>query len=106
MAPGATPQNSGKSQNQAGYKQYQKGLAAKAKGDLNQALIDFLQASKENPRLTQAFFEQALIFRQKGFANLAESALNQALFLEPNFQQARLLLAAVDWKAAMFGGAT
>ncbi|HMW92097.1 MAG TPA: hypothetical protein PKE54_18870 [Candidatus Obscuribacter sp.] len=106
VVPGATPQNSAKIQNQVGYKQYQKGLAAKAKGDLNQALIDFLQASKENPRLTQAFFEQALIFRQKGFANLAESALNQALLLEPNFQQARLLLAAVRLESGNVGGAT
>lgn len=69
-------------------------------------MIDFLQASKENPRLTQAFFEQALIFRQKGFANLAESALNQALLLEPNFQQARLLLAAVRLESGNVGGAT
>ncbi|MDX1986190.1 MAG: hypothetical protein SFV17_05850 [Candidatus Obscuribacter sp.] len=106
VVPGATPQNSAKIQNQVGFKQYQKGLAAKAKGDLNQALIDFLQASKENPRLTQAFFEQALIFRQKGFANLAESALNQALLLEPNFQQARLLLAAVRLESGNVGGAT
>ncbi|MBK7746308.1 MAG: hypothetical protein IPI39_03555 [Candidatus Obscuribacter sp.] len=59
--------------NQPGYGHYQKGLSFKQKGDSNLALIEFLEASKENPRLTKAFYEQALIFRQKGFSKLTSS---------------------------------
>ncbi|MBK9205195.1 MAG: hypothetical protein IPL73_22775 [Candidatus Obscuribacter sp.] len=91
--------------NQPGYGHYQKGLSFKQKGDSNLALIEFLEASKENPRLTKAFYEQALIFRQKGFSKLAESALNQALALDPGFQQARILQAAVRLEAGNVGGA-
>lgn len=100
----ATPQQQSQL-NQPGYGHYQKGLSFKQKGDSNLALIEFLEASKENPRLTRAFYEQALIFRQKGFSKLAESALNQALALDPSFQQARILQAAVRLEAGNVGGA-
>lgn len=85
---------------------YQSGLAFKAKGDANRALIEFLQASKENPNFTAAYYEQALLFREKGHTKLAESALTQALTIDPNYQQARLLLAAIRLESGNVGGAT
>lgn len=85
---------------------YQTGLSFKAKGDANRALIEFLQASKENPKFTAAYYEQALLFREKGHTKLAESALTQALTIDPNYQQARLLLAAIRLESGNVGGAT
>lgn len=86
-------------------KHYQLGISFKKAGDANRALIEFLQAAKECPRCTKAFYEQALLFRQKGYAKLAESALNQALQIEPNFKDARVLLAAIRLEGGNAGGA-
>lgn len=58
---------------------FRTGLALKSKGDTNKALIEFLKASQKNPRQINAFYEQALIFRQQGYLKLADSALEQAL---------------------------
>jgi tetratricopeptide (TPR) repeat protein len=86
-------------------KHYEQGLAFKKAGEANRALIEFLQAIKENPRCTKAFYEQALIFRQKGYPKLAESSLCQALAIDPSFRDARILLAAVRLEAGNTGGA-
>ncbi|MBP9090938.1 hypothetical protein KBI23_07905 [bacterium] len=86
-------------------KHYEQGLAFKKSGDNNHALIEFLQAIKENPRCTKAFYEQALLFRQKGYPKLAESSLCQALAIDPAFRDARILLAAVRLEAGNTGGA-
>lgn len=58
---------------------YQLGLALKAKGNANKALVEFLKATQKNPRQINAFYEQALIFRQQGYLKLADSSLEQAL---------------------------
>lgn len=109
-APPVTPQKTATVQKPSGSPStnsaYQAGLAFKAKGDGNRALIEFLQASKENPRFTAAYYEQALLFREKGHTKLAESALLQALAVEPGYQQARLLLAAIRLESGNVGGAT
>lgn len=84
---------------------YDLGLQYKQKGDLNHALIEFLQAIKENPRCTKAFYEQALIFRVKNYPKLAESSLTQALAVDPTFREARILLAAVRLELGNAGGA-
>ncbi|MBA3855824.1 MAG: hypothetical protein C0507_02835 [Cyanobacteria bacterium PR.3.49] len=55
------------------------GLALKARGNSNKALIEFLKASQKNPRQINAFYEQALIFRKQGYLKLADSALEQAI---------------------------
>ncbi|CAN5256824.1 hypothetical protein BH11CYA1_BH11CYA1_01590 [soil metagenome] len=86
-------------------KHFEQGLAFKKAGDNNRALIEFLQAIKENPRCTRAFYEQALLFRQKGYPKLAESSLCQALAVDPAFRDARILLAAVRLEAGNTGGA-
>lgn len=86
-------------------KHFEQGLAFKKSGDTNRALIEFLQAIKENPRCTKAFYEQALLFRQKGYPKLAESSLCQALAIDPSFRDARILLAAVRLEAGNTGGA-
>jgi hypothetical protein len=74
---------------------FDKGQYYKSKGDVNAALIEFLKASQENPRLVRAFYEQALIFRQKHYLKLAESSLEQALAVKPDYQDARILLATI-----------
>lgn len=55
------------------------GLALKARGNTNAALIEFLKATQKNPRQINAFYEQALIFRKQGYLKLADSSLQQAL---------------------------
>ncbi len=86
-------------------KHFDQGLVYKKSGDVNRALIEFLQAIKENPRCIRAFYEQALIFRSKGYPKLAESSLCQALAVDPSFREARILLATVRLEAGNTGGA-
>lgn len=83
----------------------EKGLYLKQKSDLNGALIEFLNATQENPRLVKGFYEQALIFRERGYRKLAESALEQALALKPDYTEARILLATVRLEQGNLGGA-
>jgi hypothetical protein len=82
---------------QSGYPSthLQKGLLLKQKGDLDAALLEFLKAAQENPGNVRAFYEQALIFKTKGYAKLAQSAVQQALAVRPDFRDARVLLASV-----------
>ncbi|HEY9788710.1 MAG TPA: hypothetical protein V6D17_25200, partial [Candidatus Obscuribacterales bacterium] len=95
-------------------------MAFKKSGDWNRALVEFLKASQQNPRLARAFYEQALIFREQGYSKLAESALGQALAVsdsikadkrqsaryrsisEKDLAQIRLLLATVRLEQGNF----
>jgi tetratricopeptide (TPR) repeat protein len=74
---------------------YQRGLFLKQKGDLDGALIEFLKAVQENPQNVKSFYEQAVIFRARGYTKLAQSALQQALAVKPDYHEARILLASV-----------
>lgn len=84
---------------------YQKAMYFKQKGDKSRALVEFLKATQENPRLTKAFYEQALIFRDRGYLKLAQSSLEQALALKPDFTEGRMLLATVQIQQGNLGGA-
>ncbi len=103
---------------------YQLGLALKAKGNTNKALVEFLKATQKNPRQINAFYEQALIFRQQGYLKLADSSLEQALriarssaktagkravhpkkFNENDLTRIRLLLATVRLEQGNVGSA-
>ena len=84
---------------------YQKGMYLRQKGEIEAALVEFLKATQENPTLVKAFYEQALIFRDRGYFKLAESSLQQALAVKPDYQQARVLLAAVRLELGNIGGA-
>ncbi len=84
---------------------FQKGLYFKQKHDLNKALIEFLKSTQENPRLVRGFYEQALIFRERGYLKLAESSLEQALAANPNYSEARVLLATIRIQQGNVGGA-
>jgi hypothetical protein len=84
---------------------FQRGQFFAQKGDPNSALIEFLKATQENPRLVRAFYEQALIFEQRGYLKLAESSLQQALSVDPQYQKARVLLATIQLKQGNIGGA-
>lgn len=74
---------------------YQRGLYLKQRGDLDGALIEFLKSAQENPLNVSAFYEQAVIFRARGYTKLAQSALQQALAVKPDYREARVLLASV-----------
>src|SRR5437763_257179 len=64
---------------------FQRALYLKQRGDLNNSLVEFLKATQENPRLVKAFYEQALIFRERGYLKLAESSLEQAIAVQPDY---------------------
>lgn len=74
---------------------YQRGMYLKQRGDLDGALIEFLKSAQENPMNVNAFYEQAVIFRARGYTKLAQSALQQALAVKPDYRDARMLLASV-----------
>ncbi len=80
----------------AAKKLYAKGIDYKRQNDSGRALIEFLKATKEDPENVKAYYEQALIFREKGFYKLATTRLEQALAINPSFQRARVLLAALQ----------
>lgn len=74
---------------------FENGLKYRRGGDSGRALVDFLKATREDPKLVEAYYEQALIFREKGFHKLAVSRLEQALAIRGQYQKARLLLATI-----------
>lgn len=84
---------------------YQRGMYFRQKGEIDSALIEFLKATQENPHLVRAFYEQALIFRERGYSKLAESSLEQALAVDPAYQKARVLLATLRLEQGNIGGA-
>lgn len=93
---------------------YRSGLALKAKGNTNRALVEFLKATQKNPRQINAFYEQALIFRQQGYLKLADSSLQQALRIAKttaknansnDLTRIRLLLATVRLEQGNIGSA-
>src|SRR5262249_34380793 len=84
---------------------YEKALYFQQTGQVDRALVEFLKATQEDPRLVKAFYQQALIFQGKGYLKLAESSLEQALSVKPDFQQARVLLAAIHLQQGNLGGA-
>jgi tetratricopeptide (TPR) repeat protein len=84
---------------------YQKALYFKQNGDKSSALVEFLKATQQNPRLVKAFYEQALIFRERGYLKLAQSSLEQALAAKPNYQEGRMLLATLQIQQGNIGAA-
>lgn len=73
----------------------QRGFYLKQRGDIDGALLEFLKAVQEDPRNVRAFYEQALIFKQRGYNKLAQSALQQAVAVRPDFRDARMMLASI-----------
>jgi tetratricopeptide (TPR) repeat protein len=84
---------------------YQKAMYFKQQCDKSRALVEFLKATQENPRLIKAYYEQALIFRERGYLKLAQSSLEQALAIKPDYQEGRLLMATVQIQQGNVGGA-
>jgi tetratricopeptide (TPR) repeat protein len=83
----------------------EKGYYLKQKNDLNGALLEFLKATQTDPHQVKGFYEQALIFRTRGYRKLAESSLEQALAIEPKYNEARVLLATIRLEQGNLGGA-
>lgn len=81
---------------------YEIGMFLKEHGEIDGALVEFLKATQENPRLSRAFYEQAVIFRDRNYLKLAESSLQQALNAEPDYQKAQILLAMIRLQQGEF----
>ncbi|MDR3614490.1 MAG: tetratricopeptide repeat protein [Candidatus Obscuribacterales bacterium] len=84
---------------------FEKAYYFKQKHDLNNALIEFIKSTQENPLLVRGFYEEALIFRERGYLKLAASSLEQALAVKPDYQDARILLATISIQQGNVGGA-
>lgn len=78
---------------------FRKGMFLRKRGNKDAALIEFLKAVEENPHQTRAYYEQALIFKEKGYPKLAQSALEQALAVDPHCSDARMLLATIFFES-------
>jgi Tfp pilus assembly protein PilF len=83
----------------------EKGFYLKQKNDPNGALLEFLKATQADPHQVKGFYEQALIFRTRGYRKLAQSSLEQALAIDPKYNEARILLATVQLEQGNLGGA-
>lgn len=84
----------------------QRAALLKQKGDMNGALIEYLKAAQENPLQVRAFYEQAQIFKEKGYPKLAQSALRQALAIKPEYRDARIFLASMHLESGELSDAT
>ncbi len=84
---------------------FEKAYYFKQKHDFYNALIEFIKSTQENPLLVRGFYEQALIFRERGYLKLAASSLEQALAVKPDYQDARILLATISIQQGNVGGA-
>ncbi|MBZ0187115.1 MAG: tetratricopeptide repeat protein, partial [Candidatus Obscuribacterales bacterium] len=76
-------------------KHFEQGLKAKKTGDTSKALIELLKATREDPRYLEAYYQQAILFRDQSFHKLAASRLEQALAIDPDYQPARILLSTI-----------
>lgn len=83
----------------------QKGFYFKQQGRTNEALVEFIRASEENPRNVRAFYEQAQLFKLTGNIKLAKSSLEQALAVSPGNTQARSLLVQLHFESGNLIGA-
>ncbi len=84
---------------------FRRGVSLRKRGLRDAALIEFLKAVEEDPRQVRAFYEQALIFKEKGYPKLAQSALEQALSIEPSCSDARMLLATIFFESGNLSNA-
>lgn len=83
----------------------EKGLFFKQQGRSDEALLEFILAVQENPAQVRAFYEQAEIFKQRGKTELAKSALEQALAVNPGYNEARSSLVQLHVQSGNFLGA-
>lgn len=74
---------------------YKKALQLKSEGNIGSALLELMKAVNNNPLLLDAYYQQALIFKEQGLHKLASSRLEQALAIDPEFKDARILLATI-----------
>lgn len=89
-------------QGTTGSELYRQGMQLKVSGGKNardQALVKFIDAVRQNPRDCNSLYQQALLFREKGYSKLAVSALDRILSIKPDDREARLLLAAIKLEA-------
>ena len=89
-------------QGTTGSELYRQGMQLKVSGGKNardQALVKFIDAVRQNPRDRNSLYQQALLFREKGYSKLAVSALDRILSIKPDDREARLLLAAIKLEA-------
>jgi len=84
---------------------YQRAQIFKQKGDQSHALIELIKSTQENPKFVKAYYELALIFRERGYFKLAQSTLEQALAIKNDYSEARILLASLQLQQGNLGGA-
>ena len=71
------------------------GMRLKKNGNTGGALLEFIKAANANPRMLDAYYEQALIFKEQKLLKLSASRLEQALAIDPEYKKGRVLLATI-----------
>ena len=93
---------SAQAQGTTGSELYRQGMQLKVSGSKNArdlALVKFIDAVRQDPRDCNSLYQQALLFREKGYSKLAISALDRIISIKPDHRDARLLLATIKLEA-------
>lgn len=73
----------------------EKGRKLRKEGKYGEALLALMKAQNNNPQLMDAYYQQALIFKEQKLLKMAASRLEQALAINPDYKKARVLLATI-----------
>ncbi len=83
------------SKDEAAEKAFEKAMALKKEGNTGGALLELIKVVNSNPQMVEAYYQQALIFKEQNLLKLAASRLEQAIAIDPEFKKGRVLLATI-----------
>ena len=85
-------------QTEASLADFRKGTDALQHHELDQAVADFLQVTRESPRFAEAYLNLGLAYAQQGKNEPAVQALGKAVTIKPALHGAHLFLAISEYK--------
>lgn len=83
------------SKDEAAETSFEKAMALKKEGNTGGALLELIKVVNTNPQMVEAYYQQALIFKEQNLLKLAASRLEQAIAIDPEFKKGRVLLATI-----------
>ncbi|MEZ4488767.1 MAG: hypothetical protein R3F51_14365 [Cyanobacteriota/Melainabacteria group bacterium] len=83
------------SKDEAAETSFEKAMAMKKEGNTGGALLELIKVVNANPQMVEAYYQQALIFKEQNLLKLAASRLEQAIAIDPEFKKGRVLLATI-----------
>lgn len=83
------------SKDEAAETSFERAMAMKKEGNTGGALLELIKVVNANPQMVEAYYQQALIFKEQNLLKLAASRLEQAIAIDPEFKKGRVLLATI-----------